>query len=307
MRDAAFAELGDTNLADLRCRASRRGCHGRLRDRPGRRPPQGHRHLHRPLLPGQAGLPAGLADDLRRPDGTTPIRIPGNTQKATYTCYLPPPRSRARRARRVPASTATACSAARARSAPARAHHGRQEEHDLLRDRLVRVRHDRHRLGRRDARRRLQLPADVRPDAAGPAGVHVPRPAGHPPARLLLRPGVPPPDGAPVIDTTRLYYDGNSQGGIMGGALVAVSPDIERGALGVPGMNYSTLLQRSVDFESRPGQALPADRSQPDRRRASPTPARTIRRASWTSSGSPTRARCTRPTRGSRTASSCSA
>ena len=46
-----------------------------------------------------------------------------------------------------------------------------------------------------------------------------------------------------------LYYDGNSQGGIMGGSLVAVSPDIQRGILGVTGMNYSTLLNRSVDWE----------------------------------------------------------
>ncbi|MGH2805768.1 MAG: hypothetical protein ACRDKT_00685 [Actinomycetota bacterium] len=46
-----------------------------------------------------------------------------------------------------------------------------------------------------------------------------------------------------------LYYDGNSQGGIMGGSLVAVSPDIQRAILGVPGMNYSTLLNRSVDWE----------------------------------------------------------
>ena len=48
---------------------------------------------------------------------------------------------------------------------------------------------------------------------------------------------------------TPLFYDGNSQGGIMGGALVAVSPDIKRGILGVTGMNYSTLLNRSVDWE----------------------------------------------------------
>ena len=51
-----------------------------------------------------------------------------------------------------------------------------------------------------------------------------------------------------VIDTERLYYDGNSQGGILGGSLVALEPDLERAALGVPGMNYSTLLRRSVDF-----------------------------------------------------------
>ena len=54
----------------------------------------------------------------------------------------------------------------------------------------------------------------------------------------------------PVIDThSQVYYDGNSQGGIMGGAVAAVMIDGSRATLGVPGMNYSTLLQRSVDFD----------------------------------------------------------
>src|SRR5262245_12695878 len=57
-------------------------------------------------------------------------------------------------------------------------------------------------------------------------------------------------NGQSLIDTRRLYYDGNSQGGIMGGGLTAVAPDFDRAVLGVPGMNYSTLLQRSVDFDS---------------------------------------------------------
>lgn len=56
--------------------------------------------------------------------------------------------------------------------------------------------------------------------------------------------------GQCLIDRRELFYDGNSQGGIIGGALVAVSPDINAGVLGVPGMNYSTLLQRSVDFDT---------------------------------------------------------
>jgi hypothetical protein len=56
--------------------------------------------------------------------------------------------------------------------------------------------------------------------------------------------------GSPgVIDTSRLYYRGNSQGAIMGGALTAVAPDFTRAALGVGGMNYSVLLNRSVDFD----------------------------------------------------------
>lgn len=56
-------------------------------------------------------------------------------------------------------------------------------------------------------------------------------------------------NGQCVLDTSELFYDGNSQGGILGGALVALSPDMNAGVLGVVGMNYSTLLQRSVDFD----------------------------------------------------------
>jgi len=55
--------------------------------------------------------------------------------------------------------------------------------------------------------------------------------------------------GRPVIDTSHVYYDGNSQGGIMGGMLTAVSPDVRRAVLGVSGMNYANVLvQRSTDF-----------------------------------------------------------
>lgn len=50
------------------------------------------------------------------------------------------------------------------------------------------------------------------------------------------------------LDTTRAYYDGNSQGGIYGLTVLAIAPDIDRGVVGVPGSNYSTLLRRSVDF-----------------------------------------------------------
>jgi hypothetical protein len=54
--------------------------------------------------------------------------------------------------------------------------------------------------------------------------------------------------GHPVIDPSAVFYDGNSQGGIFGGTVVAISQDIRRGVLGVPGMNYSLLLTRSTDF-----------------------------------------------------------
>lgn len=47
------------------------------------------------------------------------------------------------------------------------------------------------------------------------------------------------------INSQRAYYRGNSQGGIMGGALTALAPDFDRSALGVSAMNYSVLLTRS--------------------------------------------------------------
>jgi len=57
-------------------------------------------------------------------------------------------------------------------------------------------------------------------------------------------------NGNSVIDTSKpLFYYGNSQGGIAGGALTAIATDFTRSVLYVPGMNYSTLLTRSVDFE----------------------------------------------------------
>jgi len=52
-----------------------------------------------------------------------------------------------------------------------------------------------------------------------------------------------------AIDPSRRSYYGNSQGGILGGAYLALSPDIERGVLGVGGMPYVLLLPRSADFD----------------------------------------------------------
>ncbi|MGH3442356.1 MAG: hypothetical protein ACRDUY_10015 [Nitriliruptorales bacterium] len=56
-------------------------------------------------------------------------------------------------------------------------------------------------------------------------------------------------NGEALWDASDLFYHGNSQGGIMGGALMAIGQDFTRGILGVPGMNYSTLLDRSVDWD----------------------------------------------------------
>ncbi len=55
--------------------------------------------------------------------------------------------------------------------------------------------------------------------------------------------------GVKILENAPLGYYGNSQGGILGAGYMALSPDIERGVLGVPGMPYSILLSRSVDFD----------------------------------------------------------
>ncbi len=52
-----------------------------------------------------------------------------------------------------------------------------------------------------------------------------------------------------VVDADRVFWEGDSQGGIYGASHVALSPEVTRGMLGVPGQNYSTMLQRSVDFD----------------------------------------------------------
>jgi hypothetical protein len=75
----------------------------------------------------------------------------------------------------------------------------------------------------------------------GRAMIHPQGLSAHPAFRL---------GGRRVLDTSALYYDGNSQGGIYGGSLAAIAPDHQRAVLGVPGMNYSTLLSRSVDFDT---------------------------------------------------------
>lgn len=52
-----------------------------------------------------------------------------------------------------------------------------------------------------------------------------------------------------VIVPNEVFYNGNSQGGIFGGGATAISKEWSRAVLGVPAINYSTLLPRSVDFD----------------------------------------------------------
>jgi hypothetical protein len=87
-----------------------------------------------------------------------------------------------------------------------------------------------------------------RPAPAGTPQLPLPRPADEAP-RWLCQNDAFTIDGAPALNTRELYFDGNSQGAILGGALCAVARDFRRCELGEAGMNYSTLLNRSVDFD----------------------------------------------------------
>jgi hypothetical protein len=55
-------------------------------------------------------------------------------------------------------------------------------------------------------------------------------------------------NGQSVIDPTLKFYRGDSQGGIFGTTYMAISTDVTRGLVSVPGMPYSMLLDRSTDF-----------------------------------------------------------
>jgi hypothetical protein len=55
--------------------------------------------------------------------------------------------------------------------------------------------------------------------------------------------------GQSALKTDELYFDGNSQGAILGGALTAVAQDFTRSTLAEAGMNYNLLLDRSSDFD----------------------------------------------------------
>lgn len=57
-------------------------------------------------------------------------------------------------------------------------------------------------------------------------------------------------DGAPTVDTTEVFYEGHSQGGIMGFVATAVSTEWTKAILGVPGIDYATLIPRSNNWQT---------------------------------------------------------
>ena len=60
--------------------------------------------------------------------------------------------------------------------------------------------------------------------------------------------------GGATIDGSKRYYFGGSQGGILGASMMALSTDVERALLAVPGQSYNLLLNRSGNFDEYSGQ-----------------------------------------------------
>ena len=58
------------------------------------------------------------------------------------------------------------------------------------------------------------------------------------------------PEGGSLIDPDRLYYFGISLGGIEGLTLLAKSEEVQHGVLHVPGSTWSTMLERSTNWNA---------------------------------------------------------
>jgi hypothetical protein len=57
--------------------------------------------------------------------------------------------------------------------------------------------------------------------------------------------------GTHPVDTSRIYYAGQSLGGIMGGVFLGTSPDIKRAVLNVPGANLVPMFDDSPFFSAQ--------------------------------------------------------
>jgi hypothetical protein len=71
-------------------------------------------------------------------------------------------------------------------------------------------------------------------------------------------------DGTLAWDRDTVWYYGNSQGGTVGTVVMALSLDVQRGVLGVPGASYPLLLHRSTVFTDELAAILAATYPGPD-------------------------------------------
>jgi hypothetical protein len=250
IRDRAFAELGDHDLSDLKVEgaAPKFTIDKVTIYTPAQQPNVQRRvegHVTVPCFLDQPGCPPGSRFKLG-PDGL-PQRIPGNTTEAPFICNIP--------------RSATPANPAR----PSLYGHGLfGDAGEVGADNVEQLGNENNVLvcatdwagmSESDLPNALGVLQDLSkfPSLAdrlqqgflnflflGRAMIH---PQGFKSSIAFWDPK------GPLIDTRRLFYYGNSQGGIAGGALTAVAPDFNRSVLYVGAMNYSLLVTRSVDFD----------------------------------------------------------
>jgi hypothetical protein len=251
IRDRAFAELGDTSLADLQVQGASPHF---IVDSVTEREELGDGRLFRrvegrvlvPCFLSAPGCPSGSQFAFAGARDNTPEAIPGNTYAARFICNIP------------------AGAAEGAAFRPSLYGHGlfgaadqvnTGKLYDLGADGLMFCGADWIGMSEEDIPNAFSTLADLsRVNTIfdrvqqgmldflyiGRAMIHPQGFSSHPAFQV---------NGRPVIDTQRLFYNGGSQGGIIGGSLTAVAPDFTRSVLIVGAMNYSLLLTRSIDFD----------------------------------------------------------
>ncbi|MBA3261896.1 MAG: hypothetical protein H0T69_05405 [Thermoleophilaceae bacterium] len=238
IRDRSFAQLGDTNLRDLKVTGGAPAFEvGEARAIPGLAARRISGTLDVPCWLNQPGCPPGSRFKLDRRG--LPVRTAGNVQKARFVCIVP---------------AAAATTPAR----PLLFGHGLFQDETAV-----------------DAIALLAVASNAvicGTNFTGMANEDLPN-AGAVSADLSRFPTMADrlqqgilnfmflgrlmvhPQGfsshsefAGRIATERLFYAGASLGGIIGGALTSVAPDFTRSALIVPGLRFSLLLTRSSQF-----------------------------------------------------------
>jgi hypothetical protein len=250
IRDDAFAALGDTNLSDMKAQGSAPTFTvTQTTDfSPDQNPGIAREVQGRFLVPcylDAPGCPPGSSMAFA-PGSDTPLRLPGNTMAADFDCIIP------RAAQSAPGRASLyghglfgSASEVTAGNVEAMAN-----EHDF-----VFCATDWVGMAEEDVPNAFSVLADLSrfntiPDRMQQAYVNFMYLG-----RLMIHPDGFASDpafqlgGRPAFDRSHLFYDGNSQGGIEGGALTALAPDFNHAVLGVPGMNYSLLIRRSSDFD----------------------------------------------------------
>jgi hypothetical protein len=266
IRDDAFAQLGDKNLADLKVAgaAPQYAVTGTTDFTPDQ-----NANIARevtgtftvPCYLDKPGCPPGASFHYGK--GGLPSQLPGNTMQASFVCEIPRAATAATPARVSLYGHGLLGSATEVRAGNVGA---MANEHDF-----VFCATNWSGMSAEDIPNALGILADFshfksladRLQQGFVNQLYLGRLLIHPQG-LVADPAFQP-GGLPVLDTSNLFFDGNSQGGIFGGALTAFAPDYTRASLGVPAMNYSVLLPRSVDFDLYAKVFYPAYPRQSDR------------------------------------------